>query len=269
MKNYIVCVCAMCIPVFLLNNCATVIPVEPVEVIGAKHIQGGKRVTKPVTYDGTTVIGVPGEGKESCAAVIYQDEKDKFVTDYSNINIVKESHIKMVRLHGSKYLQLAIWRGFHYEESLGCLIMEFVLAIPTFGMSLMYPTEGYAEDIYLEQYAPGDISGRFDKCSMNFAEGNDVDVVIKVRNVGNMDVKRPFIIIDTLPDYMLFKNAKYYASDGVAKVTFDNHMVGKNQNLVFKVYPNERGISEGGYVEIKISTTPDLPKFINEYKYQN
>ncbi len=270
MKNYSNFVCFALILLFFVGNCSFT-PSSPVLIVDNKHVQGGKNIvikvdSKPITYDGTTVIGVPGAGKETATAVIYQDATGKFVTEYSNTNQIVNSHIEWVQAaKDAKYIRLVISRMFYYKDNVS-EILRYACLLPTLGYSfLLFNPESYSDHISFGEGGVGDGSD----ITLNFVLKKDFDIMLTVSNMGNMELKQPFIISDTLPDYMLFKNAKYYASGGVAKVTYDNHKMGNNQSLVFKVYPNESGFGQYQTVQIKLTISPDLSKFLNDYKVNN
>lgn len=214
-------------------------------------------------YDGKTVHNVPGAGASSVSAVIFTNENNKQAINYSNLNEVVLTHKKLVtiQLKDEKKIKLSLERYFYeYSTAKACIAYNPLSVIFTMGASMGMSPESYGNQIVIEKKKDGSYDGR-GSFAKKFKDGEELNLLLSVTNTGNKSAKKPFIIVDTLPNYLKFISAGYQGP--VKKVSFDKHIVGNNQILVFKVYPEEDGFDSLNRVNIKIKTKPDLQLFLS------
>ncbi len=241
--------------IFVFSSCINTVPVR---IIDYRSELGGENqikiiTKKPVTYDGKTIKGVSTRSNVFTTALMYTNEEGKRITKYANVNNIEVGHIEMIQLK-KDYIDLKVNRYFYKDQALrSCCLLGMV------------PPYIISDTIYMT--VPKSTYSGTGFFGDDFINGKPIEVIISVQNLGDMQMKDEFVVVDVLPDYLEFESASF--SGDVLDVTYDLHVKGKSQILAFKIKPKEKGISRLGAVDIKVMVKPVMSKFTTpEYKWE-
>ncbi|WP_456442253.1 hypothetical protein [Caldithrix abyssi] len=245
---------ALQIILFSLFSCAS--QIRPVLVQDYYEEFGGKNLIvnvkmKNLDYDGKTVYGVPSEQDENVFAVLFKskDESSNYDTNYGNTITIEKNHIEMVKVSNEKIATIAVEKYFYTKLSpLACI----------FATLNSLPCTYYFDELTITKDEKGKWGGN--KIGMDFIHKKEIHEKIFITNIGNAPTKTPFIVVETLPDFLKFKSAKYIKKNCVQNVTYDIHEIGNKQVLIFKIYPNsKKGFNANDQISIMLDLQP-LPE---------
>ena len=205
-----------------------------------------------VRFENGTVKGVSSKTGVTATAVIYKDEQGKDSTSYSDINMIELKRVEYVKPKDD-FVQMNVSRMFHIFKPVYYLTYPFMIF---YGIHV--PVDWYSEKIVA--YPAHD--GQNDMFATQFLDGDDMEILLRVFNSGNIAMTDEFTVVDIIPDYLKFISADWTCSR-VEKVGYDVSTKGTNQVLVFKVRPDKKGIKQGDLLTLRLKVKPDMKRLMD------
>ena len=211
----------------------------------------------PVALENDTITGIQKEG--TTTAVIFKDEANKLVTNYSNVNNFIMYHIEEGE-HKKDFKYLSIARQFHFFNRV--LFFQKILATPfTLGYVWLFPHDEYSDKLLVYNKDHADVPGYVTLDFFDSRYSRDYSIMITIINQGDMPITDEFSVVDVLPNFLEFESVEFNSDGGISEVAYDLHQNENSQVIPFKIRPTSRGLKSGEYIQLKIHFKPNLQKF--------
>lgn len=221
-----------------------------VEKTSTNQELGGKYVKtetskKALSFTQNSISGMPSKMDQSVTAALLINSKGGKQIFYSNKNTIETGREIVVTVDDdAKRKRLSISRTFFKEAPLP------LFTDPKFSDVALLTKSSSSGSLMGEGFA-----------GEQMVDKEPVDILIIVKNTGDVPIKKPFFVFDTVPDIFNLQSVKYLDKGGIDKVTHTKKRAGDKVNIAFKLYPDpESGMWAGGEVSIKLTVLADLAK---------